>query len=157
MDREFTVARTIDARPREVFRALTVPSELEWFRSGLETEKRPIDVDLRVGGAFRVHMVVGESTDYITGGIYREVVPNEKLVFVWGAVGGWPELVGDGIDSAPVVTVTLEPLEGGRTNLQLTSVIPAQVGDDAAHEWMHSGMREGWDMTIDRVVEKFAA
>ena len=37
-------------------------------------------------------MVISESTDYITGGVYREIVADEKLVFSWGASGGWPEL-----------------------------------------------------------------
>jgi uncharacterized protein YndB with AHSA1/START domain len=31
---------------------------------------------------------------YATGGIYREIMPPETLVFSWGAVGGWPRIHG---------------------------------------------------------------
>jgi len=33
-------------------------------------------------------MVISESTAYPTGGVYREIVRDEKLVFSWGAEGG---------------------------------------------------------------------
>ena len=67
----------------------------------------PIDVDLRVGGAWRVKMVMNENLQYFTGGIYREIVPGEKLVFTWGAVDGWPEIDSDHLDDCPLVTLTL--------------------------------------------------
>jgi uncharacterized protein YndB with AHSA1/START domain len=156
MDREFTLTRTLNAPPELVFRAWTDPAELEWFRSGSETERRPIEVDLRVGGAFRVHMVVNDELEYLTGGVYREIVPNEKLVFVWGAVGGWPDLASNGINESPVVTLTFVALDGGRTAMTLHSAIPAELSDDAALAWMQSGMTDGWGMTIDRLVSTFA-
>jgi uncharacterized protein YndB with AHSA1/START domain len=156
MDREFTVERTLNAPPELVFRAWTDAAELEWFRSGTETDRQPIEVDLRVGGAFRVHMVVDEDLEYVTGGVYREIVPNERLVFVWGAVGGWPDLSGDGINSSPVVTLTFAGIAGGQTAMTLHSAIPADLPDEAALAWMQSGMYDGWSVTIDRLVERFA-
>jgi uncharacterized protein YndB with AHSA1/START domain len=156
MDREFTLERTLNAPPELVFRAWTDPLELEWFRSGTEKQRKPIEVDLRVGGAFRVHMVINDDLEYMTGGIYREIVPGKKLVFVWGAVGGWPDLAGDGVNTSPVVTLTFAATENGQTVMTLHSAIPAELPDDAALAWMQSGMHDGWGMTIDRLVRQYA-
>ena len=52
-------------------------------------------------------MVIDESTAYTTGGVYREIVPGEKLVFSWGATDGWPELDPERLDESPLVTVRL--------------------------------------------------
>ena len=46
-------------------------------------------------------------TTYFTGGVYREIVPDEKLVFAWGATDGWPQLDLERLDDSPLVTVTL--------------------------------------------------
>lgn len=64
-------------------------------------------------------MVVNEDLSYPTGGIYLEIVPDERLVFRWGAVGGWPELDGKNELTAPVVTVQLNDV-GKETELILT-------------------------------------
>src|SRR5260221_12786589 len=41
-----------------------------------------VELDVRVGGAFRVDMHV-DGADTIHTGIYREIIPPEKLVFTW--------------------------------------------------------------------------
>ena len=38
-------------------------------------------------------MVINEGTAYDTGGVYREIDADRKLVFAWGATAGWPERV----------------------------------------------------------------
>ena len=43
------------------------------------TARKPITVDLRVGGAWRQQMVINAETQYFTGGVYREIVPNERV------------------------------------------------------------------------------
>ena len=59
-------------------------------------------------------MVIDRSTVYFTGGVYREIVPDEKLVFAWGATDGWPKLDPDRLDDSPQVTVTLPRSTGAR-------------------------------------------
>lgn len=156
-EREFTLTRTLDA-PRElVFQAWTDADELYWFFSPVKPPTRPIELDLRVGGTWRLQMIVAEDTEYMTGGIYLEIEPSSRLVFRWGAVGGWPNIDPENPNDGPVVTITFEPIgDGGRTEMQLTVALPDQFTDERVREWMASGMREGWGDTIDRVVEKFA-
>jgi uncharacterized protein YndB with AHSA1/START domain len=155
-DRTVTVARTIAAPPASVFRAWTDPAELGWFLNPDQpTPSEPIEVDLRVGGTWRLMMVVNEDLRYVTGGIYREIVPNERLAFVWGAVDGWPKLDADNLDDGILTTVTFVPAGAG-TEMVLSSVIPAHYSAERVEEWLTSGMREGWGMTLDRVVAKFA-
>ncbi len=56
----------------------------------------------------------------MTGGIYREIVPNEKLVFIWGATDGWPKIDPDELDDSPTVTVTLDEA-GCRTEMTVAA------------------------------------
>ena len=91
--RELTFTWSLDATRGEIFRAWTDPSQLDWFYN--DNQPIPddaIELDLRVGGVWRQTMVIDEDTSYVTGGVYREIVPDEKLVFSWGATDGWPEL-----------------------------------------------------------------
>jgi uncharacterized protein YndB with AHSA1/START domain len=57
-------------------------------------------------------MVIDESTAYVTGGVYREIVHEEKLVFAWGATDGWPKLDPDRLDESPLVTVAFTRVDG---------------------------------------------
>ncbi|WP_431277684.1 SRPBCC family protein [Leifsonia poae] len=156
-DRGFTLTRILNAPRADVFRAWTDPAQLDWFFSGMEQPGEQIDVDLRVGGAWRQLMVVGEDTEYVTGGIYREIVPVERLAFEWGAVGGWPLIDPAHPDATPVVTVLLNEVRGGtQTEMVFHVGIPARMSDEQAAEWSAPGMHDGWGMTIDRLVARFA-
>ena len=39
-------------------------------------------------------MVIDDTTQDMTGGVYTEIVPNRKLAFAWGARWGWSGLHG---------------------------------------------------------------
>jgi fructokinase len=147
--RGFVLTRTVDAPTDEVFRAWTEPARLGWFHSGLAPATVPIEVDLRVGGEWRQQMTVGDGTDYITGGVYREISAPRRLAFSWGAVGGWPKLDPADPLSGPSVTVRLVD-EGSGTTMTLAveftaGFTPEQVGE----------CRSGWEQTIGRLVDSF--
>ena len=154
--RDFTLTRSLDAPRADVFQAWTDPDQLDWYyndRQPIPTE--PIELDLRVGGVWRQRMVIDEDTAYFTGGVYREIVPDEKLVFAWGATDGWPKLDPDRLDESPQVTVTLRD-RGGRTELTLHVELPANVPDDGVPGWW-SMAENGWRDTVDRLAALLAA
>src|ERR1700730_15621099 len=97
------------------------------------------EIEARVGGLYRVSF----STDdeyYEVGGVYREVVPNEKLVFSW-AWHSTPE-------RESLVTVALNP-DGDGTLLTLHH---EQLFDQAARD----GHERGWLGSLDKL-EKLIA
>jgi len=149
-DNGFTLHRQIDAPPALVFNAFTEAAHLGWFFSGEGSPPKP-EVDLRVGGAWRQWMVLSDDDGYVTGGVYREIVPGEKLVFVWGAVGGWPEPDAD----APVVTIELAPHDTG-TQLTFALDLPPHLSAEEVERQLATGMRAGWSQTLDRLVGHFA-
>ena len=157
--REFTVVRLLEA-PRElVFQAWTDPSQLDqWFANPGTTASSvmPTTVDLRVGGTWRLLMVENEEKSYLTGGIYREIVAPEKLAFAWGAVGGWPALDADRLDEAPVVTIFLNDVDGG-TEMVLHVRLADHLTETEVRDWFALGIRQGWDMTLDRLSGRLAA
>ena len=86
MERELVITRVFDA-PRElVFKVWTDPKHLaQWW--GPRCFTNPVcEVDLRVGGAWRIIMRAPDGAEYPGGGIYREIVRNEKLVFTNAAL-----------------------------------------------------------------------
>ena len=148
--KSFTIIRLLDAPPALVFRAWTDPDHLGWFFSGHGEPEAP-RVDLRVGGAWRQSMIISDEDHYVTGGVYREIVAGERLVFIWGADGGWPELD----DDAPVVTVALAEIDG-QTEMTVTVSLPAHLSEEQVGEQLATGMYAGWNQTIDRLVGQFA-
>jgi uncharacterized protein YndB with AHSA1/START domain len=134
-----------------VFRAWTDPDHLQWFYNPAQPiPDEPIELDLRVGGVWRQRMVISEKTDYVTGGVYREIVRDEKLVFNWGAAGGWPELDPERLEESPLVTVTLTEV-GGQTEMSLRVDLPESLAPDQVQEWWATGVRDGWRDTVDRL------
>jgi uncharacterized protein YndB with AHSA1/START domain len=134
-----------------VFRAWTDPDHLQWFYNPAQPiPDEPIELDLRVGGVWRQRMVISEQTNYVTGGVYREIVRDEKLVFTWGAAGGWPELDPEQLEESPLVTVTLTEV-GGQTEMSLRVDLPAGLAPDQVQAWWATGVRDGWRDTVDRL------
>jgi len=154
LGRGFTVTRVFNAPPQVVFQAWTDPQYLDWFFNDTMPHDKPISVDLRVGGEWRQQMVINEATEYFTGGIYREIVPNEKLVFSFGAIGGWPALDPNNLDDGPLVTLLFTP-QGEQTEMVLHLQLPDHLTEEATREWLDSGMSAGWGMTVDRLVARY--
>jgi uncharacterized protein YndB with AHSA1/START domain len=154
--RSCTLSWTLDATPAEVFRAWTEPDHLRWYYNDAQPEPTdPIEVDLRVGGVWRQRMVIDETTTFVTGGIYREIVQGERLVFAWGATDGWPALDPARLDDSPQVTVMLAQ-EGGRTEMMVVIELPSSLSRAEVEEWWSRGIRDGWRNTVDRLATEVA-
>ena len=146
-----TLTRILDAPRYLVWAAWTQPAHLGWYLNPGQETDAPIEVDLRVGGTWRVEMVETPEKRYFTGGIYRRIEPEQVLEFTFGAVGGWPELSGDAVDAAPIVTITLDELAGS-TEMTLDMRFPAHIDAERVQQWLDLGMEDGWRQTIDRLV-----
>ena len=77
---EFTLSRVFDAPRDMMFRIWTDPQYVQlWW--GLEGTTNPVcELDVRVGGSWRIDMRMANGTVYQNGGEYLEVVENERLV-----------------------------------------------------------------------------
>jgi uncharacterized protein YndB with AHSA1/START domain len=78
-----TLKRRLNAPPEKVYAAWAQPAKLmQWFGpdSGAVTRA---DLDLRVGGRYAIVFHTEDGEEHHVSGVYREVAPNEKLVFTW--------------------------------------------------------------------------
>lgn len=133
----FTLVRTLPATPEQIWSAWTNPDEAaQWFHpEGLSTPRDSVSMDVRVGGRYTYTMVnEADGAEYVTGGVYREVAPFERLVFTWGDPEGDPK-------DAPVITLTLTPVrDGTQLTLDLRGA-PGAKGDHYNYD--------GWDSALD--------
>jgi uncharacterized protein YndB with AHSA1/START domain len=157
--RGFTITRHIPAPRARVFAAWTQPDRLRWFSNAPDGVDDKASVELRPGGVWRVHLYEGgESTkDYYTGGVYAEVVPDERLVFAHGAVAdgdvdAFPELDPADLDGVPRVTITLrDEVVDGVIGTEMTFHVgfaeTMPVSEIA--RWFGRGIRDGWSDKLD--------
>lgn len=88
-DTTLTLSRTFHAKREAVFKAWTDPQALmRWFAPSDDFSVPLAEVDLRVGGQYRLQMKSPKGDLYTLKGTYREVVVPEKLVFTWFWSGG---------------------------------------------------------------------
>ena len=131
-----TLRRHYRVAPDKVWRAWTDPQALKRWFGPAEIVSVPIaEVDLRVGGRFRVAMLAADGETHDVSGTYLEVVPHRKLVFSW-AWRSTPERVSR-------VTVTLQPVPGG-TELEF---LHERFFDEAAR----AGHERGWTATFEKL------
>lgn len=77
-----TIKRRFRAPPAKVFAAWTNPQELAKWMGPSGTVAVAAEADLRAGGRYHIRIVV-PGDEHNVSGVYREIVPNEKLVFTW--------------------------------------------------------------------------
>jgi uncharacterized protein YndB with AHSA1/START domain len=77
------VARTFPAPPDRIFKAWTRAEELKRWSCPPDATVALAEVDLRVGGRFRIHMVGGTGIEHRVVGEYREIDPPHRLVYTW--------------------------------------------------------------------------
>ena len=132
-----TLKRRIDAIPEKVFAAWTDPEKIaRWFGpSKVKAGSVRAEIDLRVGGSYRISFEGGDGEYFQVGGVYREVTPNARIAFSW-AWHSTPERESQ-------VTVSLQP-DGGGT---LVTLHHEQFFDEAARD----GHARGWTELLDKL------
>ena len=129
--------RTFQAPRERVFRAWTTAEELKRWHAPAPNITSVAEVDLRVGGKYRIHMRAPDGAEHRAVGVYREIDPPKKLVFTWSWEGGY---LSDTL-------VTVEFLDrGAATELVLThELFPS---DEARTQ--HAS---GWNAVFDKLAQ----
>jgi uncharacterized protein YndB with AHSA1/START domain len=122
-DRELVVTRTFDAPPHLVFEAWSRPELFPrwWVPKSADMSLLSCDMDVRTGGAYRLvfrHPMSDQPMAFF--GTYREVVPNERIVWT-----------NEESDEGAVTTVTFEE-DAGRTRVTLHERYPTEAALDEA-------------------------
>lgn len=139
MPDDFTLrlTRRFSAPREQVFDAWTTPEALSrWFAPSDDFTTSVAELDLRVGGRYRITMRSPDGEEHTVHGVYREIVRPGRLVFTWAWIS-WPEAK----DS--LVTVELHDRDG-ETELVLTH---GQLTDEESRE-KHE---EGWSGCLARL------
>lgn len=158
--KEVVIERVFDA-PRElVWKAWTDPELIKkwWGPEGFTAPS--INVDLRVGGKYIFAMQGAPGSEWEkvmhSAGIYKEIVPNEKLVVTdyfsdeegniqspdkFGQEPNFPEEL--------TVTVIFEEIEDGKTKLSITYPKPETA--EQMDAILKSGMKEGWQSSLNKL------
>ena len=133
---QLTVTRVINAPCAKVWRAWTEPKQLaQWF-SPKEVECRNLTADVKVGGAFRVHMISARGEHFAIGK-YKEIVPNKRLQFAME----WENYAMPN----SVVTVSFEDM--GATT-RLTLVHEGLPDEEDLQQHTH-----GWNSQVEKFAE----
>jgi len=122
-DRELVVTRTINGPARIVWDAWTRPELFKrwWVPKSIGVSLLSCEMDVRVGGKYRLAFGNAGSQPMEFFGRYLEVTPPSRLA--------WTN--DEGEEGAPVTTVTFED-QGGRTLLVMRDLYPSkQALDDA--------------------------
>jgi uncharacterized protein YndB with AHSA1/START domain len=87
-----TLTRHYPVAPEKVWRAWTDPEAVKkWFGPGPGEPVSAAELDVRVGGRFRIVFGGPDGKAHECAGVYKEVVPNRKLVFTWTWPNSTPE------------------------------------------------------------------
>jgi uncharacterized protein YndB with AHSA1/START domain len=137
-----TLKRRLKAPPSQVYSAWTDPKKIARWFGPRDTAQASVaaEIDLRVGGHYRISFTSEGGERHQVGGVYREVVPNRRLVFSW-AWHSTPE-------RESLVTVTLQPAGAGT----LLTLHHEQLFDAAARD----AHEQGWISTLDKLERIFA-
>ncbi len=142
-DREIMITRVFDAPRALVFDAMSKAELLKRWLSGppgwsmVECEN-----DLKVGGAFR-HVWRGpDGAVMAMHGVYREIVPPERIVRTESFELGCEAQAGE-----QIATLVLAG-QGGKTTLTLTVLFPSKEARDGM---IASGMERGVSASYDNL------
>jgi uncharacterized protein YndB with AHSA1/START domain len=141
-DREIVVIRAFDAPRSLVFDAYTKPELVRRWLLGPDGWSMPVcEIDLRAGGKYR-HVWKNDETGHEMGmgGVYREIVPQERIVATEKFDEAW-------YPGEAVGTIVLTE-RAGKTTLTQTILYDSRETRDAV---LKSPMQSGLAASYDRL------
>jgi uncharacterized protein YndB with AHSA1/START domain len=142
-DREIQVRRDFHAPRRLVFDAFTKPDLVRRWLLGPPGWTMPVcEIDLRVGGAYRYVWRKEGQKDMGIGGVFRDIVPLERLVATERFDDAW--YPGDALDTTSFAE------DGAITTITITVLYESREARDTARR---SGMEHGMAAGYNRLEE----
>ena len=142
-DREIVMTRAFDAPRDLVFDAYTRPELVRrWLGAHAGWSMAVCEIDLRVGGAYRYVWRHPDHGEMGMGGVYREVLPPERLVCTEKFDQAW--YPGEAVGTVVLVE------HGGKTTLTTTILYDSKEARDAV---LKSPMEQGVAASYDRLEE----
>ena len=127
--------------PEKVWRAWTDAEAVKrWWGPGPGEPVSLAELDVRVGGRFRIVFGGPDGKMHECAGVYKEVVPNRKLVFTWHWPNSTPERVS-------VVTIVFKEVNG-ETDLLFKH---EELFDEKARD----DHKRGWSASLDKLADFF--
>jgi len=131
-----TIVRRIKAPPARVWAAITQPKLLiQWWGPDAGPTLRA-EADVQPGGRFNIVFRLLNGDEHNPTGVYREVVPEKKLVFTWE----WP----GSRERESLVTFLLKAFDGGT---ELTLIHEHLPDEDA-----RVSHALGWNGLLDKLL-----
>ena len=142
-EREMVVTRTFNGPPRIVFEAWTKPELFKrwWVPKSMGMSLLSCEMDVRVGGRYRLVFGLGASEPMAFFGTYLEVTPHSRLVWTNDEAG----------DAGQVTTVTFEE-KAGKTWVVLHELYPSKEALDAAGTGAADAMPEQFEQLDELLV-----
>ena len=151
--RELFIERIFDA-PRELlWKAWTDPQHImRWW--GPKDFTAPVaKIDFRVGGTYLFCMRSPDGQDYYSTGVYREIVPLQRIVYTDSFADENGKVVsaahygmGEDFPLELLVTLTFEDYEDGKTRFTLR-----HAGMPEGQDSEMAGL--GWNQSLDKLAE----
>ena len=134
------VRRVIRARVERVFDAWTNPEHLRSWWGPRPVTCSAAEVDLRVGGRYRITNALPDGKTVVIQGEFREIRPPHRLVYTW--------TMGGHADAPSLVSVRFEE-RGAETEVVVVHENLASLAVRESHE-------QGWLGCLDGLVGFFA-
>jgi uncharacterized protein YndB with AHSA1/START domain len=144
-DREIVLTRVFPAPRSLVFKAMTTPELAKrWLLGPPGWSMVKCEIDLKVGGVFRYEWCNSDGTTMGMHGVYREIVPSERIVNTESFDFGCEPQSGEQITTASLSE------DHGQTTLRIVVLYPSREARDAT---IASGMEHGLAASYDSLAK----
>lgn len=142
---ELVMTRTFDAPRTLVWQAWTDPQHIQQWWGPQGFTGLSCEMEMRVGGKFRLDLRGPDGVDYPCTGTYQEVQAPTRIVYAGEMNEGHP--CGAGLPPRSVVTITFDEHDD-KTTLTIHTRFESPAQGEAA---MQAGYKAGWAQSLERL------
>ncbi|HEY6731273.1 MAG TPA: SRPBCC family protein [Solirubrobacterales bacterium] len=144
-DDQILVTREFDAPRHLVYRAWTTPELVARWWTARRGAAKEMEIDLRVGGGWRYVMETHNGQEVAFHGVYREIVPDERIVNTEVYEGA--PLPADELEANATLNTTTFIDEGDRTLVTMLTECPSpEVRELILSSGMEAGLQDALDL-----------